>query len=326
MERTISVEDRIRRAEEIYTRRKSNVNYDSKVRYKEELGLDKSINNSKNMKNIKSIRNRIIKKLVVQVCISILIYIVLTNIKTEEGKIYTDIFNKTNEILSTNLNFNEIYDNLKNEIDKYNKAIFNNEEEKEDNIESNGSNENLNENNNENNNENEGVDNSENIVTEDNLNNNENQIGGNTVQEIPLTSEEQKILDIKETISFIKPLEGVITSRYGYRETTNPDIPKDHTGIDIAANTGTKIVSSTEGEVVLVSDQGDYGKHVKIQIGEVSLIYAHCENIYVQLGDFVTQGQEIAEVGSTGNSTGPHLHFEIRISEQIVNPESILEF
>lgn len=57
----------------------------------------------------------------------------------------------------------------------------------------------------------------------------------------------------------------------------------------------------------------------------MSIIYAHCNNLYVKQGDKITQGQEIAEVGSTGNSTGPHLHFEIRISERTVNPQSILD-
>ena len=85
------------------------------------------------------------------------------------------------------------------------------------------------------------------------------------------------------------------------------------------------IKSATDGEVVLSSEEGDYGKHLKVQIGEVSIIYAHCNSLYVKQGDQVKQGQEIAEVGSTGNSTGPHLHFEIRYSERIVDPQSILE-
>ena len=67
------------------------------------------------------------------------------------------------------------------------------------------------------------------------------------------------------------------------------------------------------------------GIHLKIQIGEVSIIYAHCSKLYVQQGDKVVQGQEIAEVGSTGNSTGPHLHFEVRMQERTVDPQKILE-
>ena len=62
-----------------------------------------------------------------------------------------------------------------------------------------------------------------------------------------------------------------------------------------------------------------------MQIGEVSIIYAHCNQLYVKQGDKISQGQEIAEVGTTGNSTGPHLHFEIRISEKTVDPQRILE-
>lgn len=64
---------------------------------------------------------------------------------------------------------------------------------------------------------------------------------------------------------------------------------------------------------------------MKIQIGEVSIVYAHCNSLYVKQGDKVTQGQEIAEVGSTGNSTGPHLHFEVRLFEKTIDPQSILE-
>ena len=140
-----------------------------------------------------------------------------------------------------------------------------------------------------------------------------------------LSQSEQDIINVKNTTTFIKPIEGIISSKYGQRDTATGRVPKNHTGTDIAANLGIKIKSATDGEVVLASEEGDYGKHLKIQIGEVSIIYAHCNNLYVKQGDKVTQGQEIAEVGSTGNSTGPHLHFEIRISERTVDPQSILE-
>ena len=73
---------------------------------------------------------------------------------------------------------------------------------------------------------------------------------------------------------------------------------------------------------MLVSEEGDYGKHIKIQIGEVSIIYAHCNQLYVKQGDIVTQGQEIAEVGSTGNSTGNHLHLEVRKNGITYNPQN----
>ena len=143
------------------------------------------------------------------------------------------------------------------------------------------------------------------------IQNNTNVENTNTSQEegTVLTQEEQDIKLAKETTTYIKPIEGVISSPFGRREEA----------------TGTKILSSTDGEVVLSSEEGDYGKHLKIQIGEISIIYAHCNNLYVKQGDIVKQGQEIAEVGSTGNSTGPHLHFEIRVQERVIDPQKILE-
>ena len=68
------------------------------------------------------------------------------------------------------------------------------------------------------------------------------------------------------------------------------------------------------------------GNHIKITNGEIDTIYAHCSKMYVNEGDKISQGQEIAEVGATGNVTGPHLHFEIRRNGKLINPEYILEF
>lgn len=81
-----------------------------------------------------------------------------------------------------------------------------------------------------------------------------------------------------------------------------------------------------EGTVTQVSSQGDYGKHIRIVNGEITTLYAHCSKIYVKEGDNIKQGQEIAEVGSTGNVTGPHLHFEIRRNGEFVDPDSVIDF
>ena len=75
-----------------------------------------------------------------------------------------------------------------------------------------------------------------------------------------------------------------------------------------------------------VSSEGDYGKHVKICKDNITTLYAHCEEIFVAEGQEIIQGQEIASVGSTGNSTGPHLHFEIRINDTPINPAEIIQF
>lgn len=68
------------------------------------------------------------------------------------------------------------------------------------------------------------------------------------------------------------------------------------------------------------------GNHLKIVNGDVTTLYAHCNKIYVNKGDYISQGQEIAEVGATGNVTGPHLHFEIRRNNNLVDPDIILNF
>ena len=140
-----------------------------------------------------------------------------------------------------------------------------------------------------------------------------------------LSQMEQDANYIKSTISFIKPINGKISSAFGWRNPTTETVPKNHTGTDIAAETGTKIISATDGNVILSSTTGDYGKHLKIQINDVVIVYAHCSKLYVNEGDTIKQGQEIAEVGSTGNATGPHLHFEVRYQDRYVNPQLILE-
>ena len=288
MERTMSVKEKIRRAEQICERRKQ--------------GSDKqiatvSVNNEK--KDI-----RLLKKMIVQILICISIYLVIYFINNSEYVFSKDFINKINEILSYDVNFMDLYNTIK---DQYNKIIVNNSEQEQ-----------------------------PKQTKEQEENTTQDGIGG-AVEDLQNTSDvkeettkelsqsEQDIINVKNTTTFIKPIEGIISSKYGQRDTATGRVPKNHTGTDIAANLGTKIKSASDGEVVLASEEGDYGKHLKIQIGEVSIIYAHCNNLYVKQGDKVTQGQEIAEVGSTGNSTGPHLHFEIRISERTVDPQSILE-
>ena len=295
MERAMTVEERIRRAEEIYERRKRN---EGLTIVSEEKKSEK-----KEKKDIK-----LLKKIVIQLIICTCIYLVIYTIQNNKYIFSEDFINKVNEIISQDIDFTKLYRDTKNYI----MSLFNKQESQEDNQEQNTN------------------------TVEKNLNN--NGIGGaveetkqpeETNQETQknqnLSQEEQDILNVKNTTSFIKPVEGTISSIYGFRDTATGSVPKNHTGTDIASTTGTKIKSATNGQVVLVSEEGDYGKHLKIQIGEVSIIYAHCNNIYVKEGDQITQGQEIAEVGSTGNSTGPHLHFEIRISERTVDPQKILE-
>ena len=313
MERTMSVEDKIRRAEEIYARRQGET---------QRKTTTVSINNN-NRKDIKLLR-----KMLKQIGLSLLIYAVIYIIQNNNYIFSEDFLKKANEILSYDMNFERIYQNTKNNIGQWITDLKNNMTQKENGIITNNDNE-INSEYMQNTQE------SEESQNETTNNQETNGIGGaeeeqqtstqNTNETQELSQEEKDIANIKATTTFIKPIEGTISSKYGQREPTTATVPKNHTGIDIAANLGTKIKSATEGEVVIASEEGDYGKHLKIQIGEVSIIYAHCNNLYVKQGDKVSQGQEIAEVGSTGNSTGPHLHFEIRNSERTIDPQKILE-
>ena len=286
MERVMSVEDRIKHAEEIYQRRK----------YNSERTIA-TVNLNKNKKEYK-----LLKKMMIQLLICAVIYFIISIIYNNNYVFSKDFINKTNEILSYDINILDYFEKVKWKVNEVTKNI-NKTQIQEDNNQTD---------------------------TEDNKEESKNlAIGGadnsEEINNIPLTQEEQDIVDIKNTTSFIKPIEGIISSEYGIRENATGNIPKNHTGIDIAANIGTKIKSATNGEVILDSEQGDYGKHLKIKIGDVIIIYAHCNSLYVKKGDNVIQGQEIAEVGSTGNSTGPHLHFEIIIKDRTINPINVLE-
>jgi murein DD-endopeptidase MepM/ murein hydrolase activator NlpD len=99
-----------------------------------------------------------------------------------------------------------------------------------------------------------------------------------------------------------------------------------HTGIDIAAPAGTPVVATASGAVALVAyDDGGYGLYVVIDhAGRYSTLYAHLQRVAVRPGQRVGRGQVIGHVGTSGRSTGPHLHFEVLRSGTFVNPLSVL--
>ena len=121
-------------------------------------------------------------------------------------------------------------------------------------------------------------------------------------------------------ITLIKPITGTITSRFGAVSRIRSSA---HTGLDIAASTGTSIKAAASGTISYAGYKGSYGNLVIINHGNsVETYYAHCSKIYVSVGDTVSQGDVIAAVGSTGNSTGPHLHLEVRINGVAYNPQN----
>lgn len=119
-----------------------------------------------------------------------------------------------------------------------------------------------------------------------------------------------------------KPITGVITSRFGSRESIRS---YPHSGLDIAAPYGTSIKSASKGKVIFSGDKGSYGNLIIVDCGNgVQIYYGHCSKLYAKVGDKVNAGDIIAAVGSTGNSTGNHLHFEIKINGVSVNPQNYI--
>lgn len=122
-------------------------------------------------------------------------------------------------------------------------------------------------------------------------------------------------------ISLVKPVSGVLTSRYGYRW------GRTHTGIDIGASYGTNIKAAAAGTVTFSGWKGALGNLVVISHGNgIQTYYGHCSKLLVSAGQKVSAGQAICKVGSTGHSTGNHLHFEIRVNGSSINPQSYIGY
>lgn len=133
---------------------------------------------------------------------------------------------------------------------------------------------------------------------------------------------ESTIADVEGIKIACLPVTGIISSRYAESSSIRSST---HTGLDIAAPTGTDIQVVSNGTVTFASYNGSYGNLVKVDHGNgVETWYAHTSKMYVEVGQEVKAGDIIAAVGTTGNSTGPHLHFEIRINGNHVNPQNYL--
>lgn len=130
---------------------------------------------------------------------------------------------------------------------------------------------------------------------------------------------------VRGTGRYIYPADGPLTSPFGYRVHPISGTLRMHTGLDIAAYGGAPIRAADTGTVIHSGWYGGYGNCVIIDHGGgYSTLYAHCSALYVGYGQSVKQGATIAAVGSTGNSTGPHLHFEVRINGNPVDPRGFL--
>ena len=308
MDRLISDEERIRRAEDVLERRR---NTDLRI---------SSDNFTKSEPTSK------VKKMFIQILVCLLIYCGIYYVKNSpNGKIKTYISN-INSVLNYDVNFNKIYTDVCAKLDNIDKKLNKNNQNQDDKSSEQTQNENSNTD-----------DGNQNVTEVQEQSSNQNielGIGGSTEDFIEktanfITADDEMKSDaeyIKTNFNIINPLQNsVVTSRFGTRNSTEI-VSANHKGIDLGATTGTSIISAMDGTVIEASSKGDYGIHLKIQNNDVVVVYAHCSELLVKEGDKVNQGMEIAKVGSTGKATGPHLHFEIRRENRAVNPEYLLQF
>jgi murein DD-endopeptidase MepM/ murein hydrolase activator NlpD len=121
------------------------------------------------------------------------------------------------------------------------------------------------------------------------------------------------------------PLRGHVRSEFGLRQSPWTGAAERHDGLDIGSPPGTPVKAPAPGKVIIASQVGDYGKHVMIDHGNgVRSLYGHMRKLEVKAGQKVEKGQVIGQVGSTGRSTGPHLHYELLVQGKPVNPRGFL--
>ncbi len=132
-----------------------------------------------------------------------------------------------------------------------------------------------------------------------------------------------RALGITETVT---PALGWISSGFGWREHPVEGGEKFHNGVDLGVNLGTDVLAFASGTVEYIGESPIYGLYLQIShAGGLKSFYAHCDQLLVQAGQTVQAGQRIAQSGETGNATGPHLHFEMKLNGVLLNPAYYIE-
>ncbi|MFW6242189.1 MAG: M23 family metallopeptidase, partial [Thermodesulfobacteriota bacterium] len=123
----------------------------------------------------------------------------------------------------------------------------------------------------------------------------------------------------------IRPTTGIYTSRFGNRKSPFTGLVEFHAGLDIASRKGTPVTAAADGRVTFAGERGSYGRMIVIDHGHGMITrYAHLDEILIENGKKVRRGERIALMGNTGRSTGPHLHYEVRLNGVPVDPEAYI--
>ncbi len=252
MERAISQNERIRRAEEIYAQRQS-------LRERTKRATV-NVSEAKNFK--------LLKKVILQIIICMLIYFIFHLVNTTNYSFSEDALNKTEELISHDVDFVYIYNNIVDTIKKYIPNVTTSEEEIINEIVDESENEVVES-------EDESI-NGENIAVSTEI---EETTGQTEIENLELSETDR----IKQEYSFILPLSGTVSSEFGTREATSSIMSTYHKGIDIASSSGTSIVASTSGTVVIARYSASYGNYIMIENGEVKTVYAHCSELLVSV-------------------------------------------
>jgi murein DD-endopeptidase MepM/ murein hydrolase activator NlpD len=153
------------------------------------------------------------------------------------------------------------------------------------------------------------------------------QVFAKTEPNLNMLMEEMESLEsLERALPSLWPANGAMNSGYGWRRNPFGVRWKHHGGVDVDGNTGDPIYAAADGQVIRAGWIGGYGLGIEIAHGYgVTTLYGHCSKVNVQIGQLVRRGDTIAKIGSTGRSTGPHLHFEVRLDHHPVDPLQYLQ-
>lgn len=240
------------------------------------------------------------KTLLFQFLVCMVLFALLFALKSTNSKFFTEIEKRFSNELEENMNLNEakeVFSNIKDDINKIETSTESCSETKY-------------------------IPPEEPSLSAEIIASGGKDIKVNSTEDIP---DNVSINDYELNIPMVLPVKGKTTSEFGVRTHPIGGDLRFHAGIDIAAKEGTNIYSAFDGEVIEADYDKWNGYYLKIKHeNNIMTVYCHCKKLNVKKGEKIRAGEVVATVGSTGSSTGPHLHFELRINNLSYNPEKAI--